>query len=362
MNQATLANWRNAPYNRWAFQHVREIVPSADIPNDPDRVAKLPAAPSALGVEALLDRTDTDALVVLHRGKLVYERYAHGMAPATPHIFMSVSKSMLGLLAGILAERRILEPQRLVTDVVPELAGTAYAGATVRHLLDMRAGVAFDEDYLATAGPIVEYRKSTGWNPLAPGEPPSDLRSFFSTLRERDGPHEGRFHYISPNTDLLGWVIERAAGRRYADLMSELLWQPVGAERSAYITVDRLGAPRCAGGFCAAARDLARVGQAMVEGRVIPEAWVDDIAEGGDRTAWEKGVYAAMFPAGTHYRGKWYVFDGWLTGWGIHGQHIAVDRRRGLVIAKFSSQAQPVDEARFKLTLQLFADIRNRLG
>lgn len=360
--KATLANWRNPPFSRWAFQHVREIVPSADIPNDPERVAKLPAAPAALGVEDLLEKTDTDALVVLHRGKLVCERYAHGMQAATPHIFMSVSKSMLGLLAGILAERRVLEPQRLVTDVLPELAGTAYEGATVRHLLDMRAGVAFDEDYLATEGPIVEYRKSTGWNPLAPGEAPSDLHGFFSRLKDRDGPHQGRFHYVSPNTDLLGWVIERAAGRRYADLLSELLWQPVGAERSAYITVDRFGAPRCAGGVCAVARDLARVGLAMVEGRVIPPAWVDDIAANGDPQAWGQGVYAAMFPRGTHYRTKWYVYDGLLTGWGIHGQHIAVDRRRGIVVAKFSSQALPVDEARFALSLKLLSEIRNRLG
>src|SRR5687767_2465075 len=108
MTHATLANWRNPPFSRWAFQHVREIVPSADIPNDPERVAPLPPAPAALGVEELLGKTDTDALVVLHRGKLVFEHYANGMEATTPHIFMSVSKSMLGLLCGILAERRIL--------------------------------------------------------------------------------------------------------------------------------------------------------------------------------------------------------------------------------------------------------------
>lgn len=362
MNPATLANWRSAPHNRWAFQHVREIVPSADILNDPARVAPLPSAPTELGLDELLAKTDTDALVVVHRGKLVYERYFHGMQPTTPHIFMSVSKSMLGLLCGILAERGILGPERLVTDVLPELAGTAYEGATVRHLLDMRVGVAFDEDYTATSGPIVEYRKSTGWNPLGPGEAPSDLHSFYARLKDRDGPHQGRFHYVSPNTDLLGWVIEKASGRRYADLMSELLWQPAGAERSAYITVDRLGAPRCAGGMCSTARDLARVGLAMVEGRVIPPSWVDDIAQNGDAQAWKKGVYAGMFPAGTRYRTKWYVFDGLLTGWGIHGQHIAVDRKRGIVVAKFSSQALPLDEPRFAVTLKLYDEIWKRLG
>jgi CubicO group peptidase (beta-lactamase class C family) len=89
----------------------------------------------------------------------------------------------------------------------------------------MRVGVAFEEDYLAASGPMIAYRK-TNWNPLEPGEAPSDLRSFYRELVRSDGPHEGRFHYVSPNTDLLGWVMERAAGKRYADLLSELLWRP----------------------------------------------------------------------------------------------------------------------------------------
>ena len=84
-------------------------------------------------------------------------------------------------------------------------------------------------------------------------------------MTDAAGPHGGPFNYVSPNTDLLGWAIERAMGRRYADLMSELIWKPMGARRSAYITVDRLGAPRCAGGVCATVRDLARVGQLIVE-------------------------------------------------------------------------------------------------
>ena len=65
-----------------------------------------------------------------------------------------------------------------MTDIIPEVKATAWAGATVGQLLDMRVGLAFDEDYLATSGAIVSYRKSTGWNPLEPGETPSDLRSF----------------------------------------------------------------------------------------------------------------------------------------------------------------------------------------
>ena len=166
----------------------------------------------------------------------------------------------------------------------------------------MRAGVAFDEDYLATSGPIVAYRKATNWVPLDPGEVPSDLRSFFRTMTERDGPHGGRFHYVSPNTDLLGWVIERATGRRYPDLISELIWRPMGAGRSAYITVDRLGAPRAAGGICATLRDLALVGQLIANGgtrgdkQVLPRAWLDDIAANGDPEAWSAGNFAEYLP------------------------------------------------------------------
>jgi CubicO group peptidase (beta-lactamase class C family) len=379
--QVTLANWRTSPFNRWAFHHVREIVPSADIPHDPARALELPSAPidtqplriavdgeRALSLEAFLDETSTDGLVVVHRGRIVVERYAHGMTVDSPHILMSVSKSLLGLLAGVLAARGELEPERLVTDVVPEVVGTAYEHATIRHLLDMRAGVAFDEDYLATSGPIIAYRKAGNWNPLGPGDSPSDLRSFFQEMTKSGGSHGGPVTYVSPNTDLLGWVIERLTGTRYADLLSERLWKPMGAGRSAYITVDRLGAPRCAGGVCTTTRDLARVGQLIVQGgarggtQVIPERWIDDITRNGDPAAWVTGNLASYFPGQTiRYRSKWYVLDGdapMLFGLGIHGQHVFVDRRHEIVVAKFSSQSLPMDADRIALTLRGVAAIR----
>ena len=346
--QVTLANWRSAPFNRWAFQHVREL----DVRIEPDSGEPLTLA-------QFLAQTQTDALVILQRGRLVTEHYANGMTLETPHILMSVSKSMMGLLFGQLG----IDAERPVVDVLPELAGTAYKGASIRHLLDMRTGVAFEEDYLATSGTIVEYRKATGWNALGPGDAPGDLHSFYQVLTERDGPHGGRFHYISTNSDLLGWVIERATGRRYADLMSELLWKPIGAERSAYITVDRFGAPRCAGGMCVTARDLARVGQWMIE---HPSPWLDDIERNGERQAWDAGSFAAYFPGmPIHYRSQWYVLHGdapLIFGVGIHGQNLFIDRRNELVIAKLSSQAMPLDAARIALTMRAVSQLRKYLS
>ncbi len=160
-------------------------------------------------------------------------------------------------------------------------------------------------------------------------------------------------------------MIERAAGRRYADLMSECIWKPAGAERSAYITVDRLGAPRCAGGLCATARDLARVGQAMVDGR-LPAAWLDDIESNGDPAAWQAGAFVELFRgAPLHYRSKWYVLRGAapaLFGFGVHGQFLLVDRRSQVVVAKFSSQALPLDAQRIPDSLELAQAIRSRLA
>src|SRR5262249_13530108 len=139
--QVSLANWRTSPFNRWAFQHVREIVPSADIPHDPSTVRPLQTAAinvdrlriphaqaTGLPPDAFMQHASTDALVVLHDGRIVIERYGYGMGPRTPHILMSVSKSLLGLLTGIMIDRGQLDPDRLVTDIVSELAGTAYEG------------------------------------------------------------------------------------------------------------------------------------------------------------------------------------------------------------------------------------------
>lgn len=383
--QVTLANWRTAPFNVWAFHHVREIIPTADITNDPRHVMPLLPGAGGLGelsfdgadgkrrtLDAFLAETNTDGFVVLHRGRVLAERYFNGLNADTPHILMSVSKSMLGLLSGALVEQGSLNLDRLVTAYVPEVSGTAYDGATVRQLLDMRVGISFDEDYLAAGGNIVAYRKATNWNPLEPGDVASDLRSFYGCLTAKDGAHGGRFHYVSPNTDLLGWVIERATGRRYADLMSDLIWKPMGAGRNGYITVDRLGAPRCAGGMCVTIADLARVGQLLVsrgrsgDRQVVPASWIDDITRNGDSDAWAKGDFYDFFGRSQyHYRSKWYVqpaADPLLFGLGIHGQNLFVDPARELVIAKVSSQVLPLDQSRNDLTMRAVAAIRQALG
>jgi CubicO group peptidase (beta-lactamase class C family) len=371
-DQVTLANWRTAPYIKWAFQHVREIVPSANIPNEPSDVWNLVPerkdfssfrfehGGKQYGIDKFLDETGTDGLVILQRGKVILEHYDNGMTSNTPHILMSVSKSLTAIVAGILIEQGKLDPEQEVVSIIPALKDSVYSDATVRHVLDMRVGIDFDEDYLATSGPIIEYRKSANWNPLGPGEHPNDLRTFLASLKERSGPDGGPFHYVSTNTDLLGWILERASGIRFADLLSTLLWKPMGAQCSAYITVDRLGAPRCAGGLCTTTMDLARVGQLIVQnGRrngtpIIPAYWIEDMLAGGDPKAWAAGDLISYFgDRSMHYRNKWYILRerDIALGLGVYGQNVFVDKANELVIAKVSSQAPPLDKDLIDLTI-----------
>ena len=370
-NRASLANWRKAPYCHWAFHHVREIIPSAKISNDPTDVWELESGAidtSSLGLDDAMVKTDSDAVVVLHKDKLVHETYRNGMTWQDPHILMSVSKSMLGLVAGTLVERGELAENDLVTKHVPELANTAYAGAKVRDLLDMRAGILFEEDYLATDGPIIDYRFAANWNPAPKDYVASDLRSFMSLLTRSDGPHGGRFHYVSPNTDLLAWVFERATGIRYAELVSERLWRPLGAEAAGYITVDRIGGARAAGGKCMLARDLARVGMMMANGgkrdgkQVVPASWLEDIIKNGDPQAWKDGdFYNKMGQREIHYRSKWYIqrdSEPLIFGVGIHGQFLFVDPAKKLSVAWFASRNSPLDTLSFEKTLATIEKMR----
>ena len=370
-DRASLANWRKAPFCSWAFHHVREIIPTADIQNNPADVWELEddrIDMSGVGLADAMVETDCDAVVILRENKLLHEAYRNGMTPRDPHILMSVSKSLLGLVAGTLVERGELAESDLVTKHVPEVAHTAYAGATIRDLLDMRAGVLFDEDYLATEGPIVDYRFAANWNPVPKDRDAGDLRSFMSVLTKADGTHGGRFHYVSPNTDLLAWVFERATGVRYADLVSERLWKPLGAEAPGYITVDRIGGARAAGGKCFIARDLARVGMMMANGgkrngkQVVPARWIEDILSNGDPQAWKEGdFYETLGQRDMHYRTKWYVqrdAKPLVYGIGIHGQFLFVDPVRKLSVAWFASQNSPLDSSLFEKTLATIENIR----
>jgi CubicO group peptidase (beta-lactamase class C family) len=373
---ADLTAWREIPLNRWAFHNIADVLPVAQIEASGDPWALGAASRSldgfrlhqpdgsSLDLAGFLAATSTDGLVVLLDGQVVHETYGNGTAAHTPHILMSATKSVTGLIVGILHDRGILDADGVVSDLVPEITQTAYRGATLRQLLDMRTGVLLDKDEEQA------YAAATGWELAASG--PADLHAYFAKMAAPHREHGGPFSYISANTDLLGWALERASGRSFASLVSELLWQPMGAADGAYVTTDHRGAARCAGGLCATVRDLARLGRLVAQdGRrgdrqVVPAAWIDDMAHGGDHQAWAHGEWGKLFGfagASLRYRGGWYAVDDapeMLFAMGTHGQNLFVDRAAGLVVAKVSSQNR-IDYQALPLTHRGVEEIRRCL-
>ena len=229
----------------------------------------------------------------------------------------------------------------------------------------MQVAVDFDETYLQATGAFKRYRDATGWNPVDQTNPGPDLEEFLYSLGKADGNHGEVFAYKSPNSDLLGLLVERAATQSYAEFMSQQLWQPIGAQRDAYVTVDRSRLARGAGGICCNIDDFARIGQLLLDkgsanGRqLVAEAWIEDTWCGGNREAWVKGEFAAMLPEG-RYRNQWYLAGGRsdaAMAIGIHGQWLYIDPTSELVIARLSSQPEPVDEKIDTQTLAVFAEI-----
>ena len=344
--RADITNWRTPAHNRWAFRNTDRVLSCATIAHDPARVRPLPRASgklhSMLTSAPFLRYTSTDAIVVMQAGRIVFEHEASGRDAHRPHILMSATKSVMGLLVGIIEARGALDVAAPIAGHVPEIAAGPYGRATIRDLIDMRVGLKLAGESLAS------YEEATNWVPADRARPDPSLRSFFRGLAGKDVPQAGPFSYVSANTDLLGWVLERATGETLAALLSAHLWQPMGAEADAAITVDREGLARCAGGLCATVRDLARVGQLMIDGgavggeQVVPGPWVEDIWQNGDPQAWRTGEWGRIFAPispNMRYRSGWYVIEDhpeMLFAMGIHGQNLFVDRVNQLVVAKLS--------------------------
>lgn len=377
---ATHANWRKHPHSEWSFRNVRKILATEGIDRRVEDYSPLGMAEHDIGTLAfksaagtltvadVLARSNTDAFLVLKNGAIVSEQYFNGMRRDDRHVIFSVSKSVLGLVFGILIDRKLVDAARPATDYVPELTGSGYEGATVQHVLDMAVAVDFREDYQAEDGDVDRYRRATGWDPARPEDSGNSTRGMLRRMARGDGRHGEKFYYVSPDTDVAGWIAERATGLSYAQVVSTVLWQPMGAEYPADMTVDRFGVARSAGGICATLRDIGRIGTLMtsrpVATDVVPPSFIEDTYMNGDAQAWARGASASYIPNG-RYRNKWYVKPGpekTSLAIGIHGQWIYANHDRNIVIVKQSSQPAPVDAAIDQMVMASFDAIADHVG
>jgi CubicO group peptidase (beta-lactamase class C family) len=349
-------DWDRPPWNRWAFQNIRQILPTAEVwrgdgpvpalPRQEQDLDELPVASTKGAVTTLarlLDDTYTDGFIVLKDGAVVYERYFNGMTPRTLHLSQSVAKSVTAAAAGVLVGKGLLDVNTPVTHYIPELNDTAYRGALLQHVLDMASGVTFDETYTDPHSDVGQLDVSSGWKPVPPGADPSLRwpRHVFEQvlgLGKLECRHGERFSYRSIETEVLGFCMERVTGKRLHEIVSEELWQPMGAEQSASFTVDAVGSALADGGFNACLRDYARVGLLYLQngGGIIPPEWVEATRTGRHDPS---APFSPALPEGS-YRNQWWIEDPRsraLYARGVFGQMIYVNWDHGLVAAKLSS-------------------------
>ena len=386
----TLDNWSEPPFNRWSFLNLDEVLATARV-----EAGEAGAAPTPLPrrdehlldvrtprhdgigqvvatgtVRDVLDDTWTDGFLVLHRGVVVCEEYRGAMAPDTRHLLMSVTKTVVGMLVCQLVDEgrcALTDPVELL---VPELAGSGFAGATLRDVLDMRSGVRFNETYHDPDADVYLMEHAVGWRP--PREDvPATLKDFLASL-PREEEHGGSFRYRSSETNVLGWVCEAVTGRPLAELLSERVWGPMGAASSGHITVDRAGTAVADGGLSATLADVGRLGELMrrngvgPSGRqVAPEWFVADTLLGAEDS---KDAFAATHAPtglpGGHYRNQvWVPFRmrTVMLALGIHGQMVYVNQRAQVVGVKLSTWPSAQNPHAFYDTLGAFDAVAQAL-
>lgn len=368
-------NWVEGPYNRWGFLHVRELARTARITRGDGPVTELPRAardlddvPVQFGDRTVrfadaLEHTYTDAICVVHDGRIVFERYIDGMEPDDRHLLMSVSKSLTATMIGALVGEGVLAPDDLVTDHIAALRGTAWEGCTLQHLLDMRAGVRFDEDdYNNPDSDGVLIDEVSGYRAIRHPELPPDIPTWACTL-DNDRPHGGPFKYRSILTDVLAWAAIEATGSRFPELFARTIWRRIGAEHDADVIVDASGFAAAEGGICTTLRDLARVGvmhldDGVIGGRqIVPASWVERVrrVDDGLIAAFDDALLAHLPSA--CYHDCWWIWDpaqGIYSGYGINGQQLLIHRPSRTVIARFSTWPTRSDQR-----LAAYADAQN---
>ena len=367
-------SFRSFPELRWAWSNIRQLVPTVNVWRGAGPASVLPREEHDIGASAsvtmdgrpmtfarMLEETYADGIAVLHRGKLIYERYFGALKPHKPHIAMSVTKSFTGTLAGILVAEGKIDPQAPITDYVPELKTSAFGDARVHEAMDMTTGLEYTEVYTDKNSGVFGLRRANGMAPIEPGyEGATNIFDFLCTQRKQ-GEHGKAFAYKTVNSDVLAWICRRASGMTLSDLLSERIWIPMGAEEDAHYHVDRIGTESGGGGLSTTLRDLARFGETIrnhgrFNGRqIVPSSVVEDIARGGDPAKFKPAGYTTL--PGASYRNQWWITHnahGAYMARGVHGQGIYIDPKAEMVIARYASHPAAGNAANDPVTLPAY--------
>ena len=371
------------PKLRWTVCNFRELMPSVGVNNGTKGASKLPAALNAsldqvsftpLGSDKKMSWNDafdvnyTDGVIVLHHGRVVYERYAGCLGPDTLHGAMSVTKSLTGLLGEVLVAEGKLDEKAQVGSLIPELKGSAFGDATVRQVMDMTTALDYSEDYANPKAEVWVYAEAGSPLPKPAGY--TGPRSYFEFLQtvKKKGTHGEAFGYKTVNADTLGWLIARTTGKSVAQQLSERIWSRIGTEREAFYTVDSIGTPFAGGGFNATLRDTARLGQLMLNNgmsggqQIVPRAAIANIRKGGKPETFAKAGYKLL--PGWSYGSMWWISNddhGAYAARGVYGQTIWIDPKADMVIVRFASNPVAANAGSDPTSLPAYRAVANHL-
>ncbi len=359
----THSNQLYGPFNRWSFLNELKLNRTSDVWRGSGKVAEFDYDLQELGevryknflgaefsFNDMIRQSYTDGIIVLHKGRVVFEQYLNGMEPHTLHAWASCSKAVVGTLAAGAVSEGLINPDEPIVTYLPELRGSGFGDASVLHAMDMTTAVGFAQPDTDPVSENVPYSIAMGWRAMPPDYTgPRSACEFLPTM-VKTGEHGERFTYQTPNCDILAWILKRIYNKSLSAIMQEKLWSKLGAERDAFWIVDPSTSETSGSGLITTLRDMARFGQMLIQNgrfngmQILSGAAVEDIEAGADKEAFARSAAAGPSNIGYSYHHQWWnTHDGlgayYALGYG--GQILYIAPAAEMVVAKFSSYPTP---------------------
>jgi CubicO group peptidase (beta-lactamase class C family) len=357
-------NWDDGgELTHFAYLHVSQIFLTEDI-HRKGSVSVLEKAPDPNVGAYLVETKDgrkvtlaeyisgdngIDGFIVLHHGRVVYEAYPR-MRSEDKHLLMSVTKAFVGTAVGILEDRGKIDIRRPINDYIQALKGTAWEGIAVRDILEMASGMeGANESYTDPTNKHYQYEASLGWQPTTP-EMPETVREretyrYVASLKRLRNPGE-TWAYTSINTAILGWLLEEVTGQSVAQVLTDEIWAPMGAEADAQMAVNCKGVAVSHGGMAARLRDVARFGLLFTPSwnktahtQIISERFLRRILTNGRTDLVTTWVFGPRPDWLDHVAYQWDAVtkSGMFFKGGFGGQILYVAPQKDVVIAHFGT-------------------------
>ncbi len=300
------------------------------------------------GVEAYMADQRSAGLIVIHDGKVRFERYGLDFDAAGRWTSFSVAKSFTSTLVGAAIQDGFIKSlDDTVSRYIADLRGSAYDSVTIRQLLTMSSGVRWNEDYEDPNSDVALFNKH---------RPDAGMDATVSYLRRLPRAHPAGtvWNYNTGETNLIGVLVSSATGKPLAQYLEEKIWHPAGMEAEATWLLGRTGHEIAGCCLQAATRDYARMGLFVLSNgnaggkQIVPETWfAEAIVKQKD-----------IGEAGRGYGFQWWTYDdGAVAAQGIFGQGIFIDPARKLVIASNANWPRaslgPQPEARERFYAQV---------